>query len=617
MKVISVLWICLLGVQAEDVPGMHDQVDLLQTKLERKTGQEDEARASIEMYEQGEADALDVSLMQTQLLRNPKNLSEADRARHPPVALATSRRVSKRRVSAVDAISSLMMKDLYPLALEVMEAHYYKQTCARYIWTENFVQTAGKYLAVLGLSLLSVIIAVGLVTVTQPPAGEQQLTRSPSQEALQSVPLLPILMRFIGPCFVMTMINQTIVMPAAESKASDMDSDVAFSGLIIGAYGLGVVMSFPFFLYCAYRSYRLGMLMVGVTAIIGNLLYAFSSSPVAIIWARIFCGLEGGVVFMNQVIVQQLTQGDGLLKATALVILFPFIGLVLGPITSSVCQTFAPWAPPEVPPSLFMVSCALAYTIAVLAKFPDREQCFEQAYAAGLKRPNDEPDETQVLRGTKVAKDDKKDTLEVDRHTECCSQLSVLLLSSVNLSRMVQRLFWEAAALHLLAINYGLGIKKAGVLLTTALLGMLCLPLIVVPLKRRAGTVGGLRVMDLIELTGMLIMFRITALGMDRIAYFVVGSMLFYIGNMGQFGFLVPVRQELAIKSKWLLSIEGGAFAYSLFQSFGIFLGPVAARDIQQECDAQNIIPAFLLATWFMNFVCKEVSMHVLVKKKM
>mmetsp|Transcript_90152 Transcript_90152/g.156231 ORF Transcript_90152/g.156231 Transcript_90152/m.156231 type:complete len:100 (-) Transcript_90152:117-416(-) len=94
-----------------------------------------------------------------------------------------------------------------------------------------------------------------------------------------------------------------------------------------------------------------------------------------------------------------------------------------------------------------------------------------------------------------------------------------------------------------------------------------------------------------------------------------LGSTLFYVGNMGQFNFLVPLRQELAVPHIWTLSIEGGAFIYSLFQSFGTFLGPVAARDIQSKCDSQNIIPAFLLITWLMNLVCKEISVHLLIRK--
>jgi len=404
-------------------------------------------------------------------------------------------------------------------------------------------------------------------------------------------------------------------MPASESKSEGIGQSIAFSGLLIGSYGLGVVISFPFFLYCAYNSYKLGMLFVGVASILGNVVYALGESPKVIILTRIVCGLEGGVIFMNAVMVQQLTQGDGLLKATAQVIMFPFVGLMLGPITASICQSLAPSARKEVPPSIFMAACGLVFTLAVLAYFPYREQCFAQAYAAGLEASTSNMEGIHETSPHDEVKGKMVKGTDISRYSRRRSTLSVVLLSAVNLSRMVQRLFWEAAALHLLSTNYGLGIEKSGVLLTASLLGLLCLPCVVLPLKRNTGTVGGLRIMDVIEIVGILAMFRIPQFGLDQLVFFMVGSMLFYIGNMGQFSFLVPLRQEHAIAPIWVLSIEGGCFAYSLCQSFGTFLGPVAARDIQETCDGQNIIPAFLLITWCMNWLCKEISVDLLLKR--
>jgi len=230
--------------------------------------------------------------------------------------------------------------------------------------------------------------------------------------------------------------------------------------------------------------------------------------------------------------------------------------------------------------------------------------------------PRCEPPVVLACASTKLeqhGKDQKVKEKETNHYRQCCSLLSVVLLSSVNLSRMVQRLFWETAALHLLMANYDLGMERAGALLTSSLLGLIALPFIVLPLKHKIGAVGGLRIMDLIEVVGILLQFRVWHL--DHLCIFMLGSTLFYVGNMGQFNFLVPLRQELAVPHIWTLSIEGGAFIYSLFQSFGTFLGPVAARDIQSKCDSQNIIPAFLLITWLMNLVCKEISVHLLIRK--
>jgi len=636
------------------------------------------ASGNLAFSDEQEADcsALSVSLLQTQV--------QLDHIQQ--IALGDETQVHVNSTSLADRIDLVVYGSSAP----------YSQSCSNLV-RSPVPYTCSKYLTVLGASALFVVIGVFIVLRSQSAGGEQQLAKANPSEPLPSVALSPILLRFMGSVYVMVMVNQTIVMPASESKSEQVGQSVAFSGLLIGAYGLGVVLSFPFFLYCAYHSYKLGMLFVGVASVIGNIVYALVQSPNVVILTRIICGLEGGVIFMNQVIVQQLTQGDGLLKATAQVIMFPFVGLILGPVLSSMCQNFAPYAPPEVPPSVFMATCGAIFTVAVIALFPSREQCHAQARAAGLLEPGSqaraagrlsppssqaraadplspgpqtslkqstsEPlfraldsetdaSTSQTLMGIKQDGEQQKEaspnmksasallaeeaavkpksakevaalltmenatTRESLHHQYCCSLLSVVLLSAVNLSRMVQRLFWETSTLHLLISNYALGMGRAGALLTSSLFGLLALPLIVLPLKRNFGAVGGLRIMDLIEVVGILLQFRSASLHLDRLYTFMLGSALFYIGNMGQFNFLVPLRQELAVPHIWTLSIEGGVFIYSLFQSFGTFLGPVAARDIQSKCDGQNIIPAFLLITWFMNLLCKEISVDLLIRKK-
>lgn len=496
----------------------------------------------------------------------------------------------------------------------------YHQTCTNPL-SYNVKYTFSKYLSVIGVATISVFIAVCIALWSHKPGGEQQLLGASGDNKLQSVALSPLLVRFIGAAFVMVMINQTIVMPASESKSKGVGQSLAFSGYLIGAYGLGVVMSFPFFLHCSYNSYKLGMVFVGLACFTGNALYAVGKSPATLIVTRIICGLEGGVVFMNQVIVQRLCQGDGVVKATAQVILFPFVGLILGPVLSSMCQNYAPRAPAEVPPSVFMASIGVLFTLAVIVFFPSNQQCYDEAKAAGLQVSHSAPPSTpsgapDILCTTpsRHTQDQKGKEKEMTRSEESCSLLSIVLLSAVNLSRMVQRLFWETATLHLLMNNYHLGMGRAGSLLTSSLVGLMALPYIVVPLKRKIGIVGGLRCMDIIELVGILIQFRVGHL--HHLCAYMLGSTLFYIGNMGQFNFLVPLRQQLAVPYIWSLSIEGGVFIYSLFQSLGTFLGPVAARGIQSECDSQNLIPTFLLVTWFMNFVCKEISVGLLVGKR-
>merc|ERR1719482_807518 len=90
-----------------------------------------------------------------------------------------------------------------------------------------------------------------------------------------------------------------MIMPQSETVTAETGGDVAFSGLVVGAYGCGVLFSMPLFVHLAARTYRGGMLLVAAIGVLANSAYALAASGVllgrwGLVLSRACCGVEGG-----------------------------------------------------------------------------------------------------------------------------------------------------------------------------------------------------------------------------------------------------------------------------------------------------------------------------------
>merc|ERR1719408_738134 len=104
-------------------------------------------------------------------------------------------------------------------------------------------------------------------------------------------------------------------MPASAKVAADSGGSVAFSGLVIGIYSVGAIVSLPLMLWYAKNSFRGGMLSMAFTGLLGNALYASASfldsstELSALLLSRVICGLEGGTICLFHIALLSTSRG--------------------------------------------------------------------------------------------------------------------------------------------------------------------------------------------------------------------------------------------------------------------------------------------------------------------
>eukprot|EP00408_Alexandrium_pacificum_P021983 CAMPEP_0171185318 /NCGR_PEP_ID=MMETSP0790-20130122/16240_1 /TAXON_ID=2925 /ORGANISM="Alexandrium catenella, Strain OF101" /LENGTH=588 /DNA_ID=CAMNT_0011650337 /DNA_START=107 /DNA_END=1873 /DNA_ORIENTATION=- len=399
-------------------------------------------------------------------------------------------------------------------------------------------------------------------------------------------------------------LNFTIVLPSSEHIMLKAGGSTFLSGVAIGAYALGSIISLPFIMHCSRHSYRTGVLFIAAVALVGNIAYAAMGSIggsigiVGMITARLACGLEGGIMVMFAIVLTHLSSGKATARAMAKLVMSSSLGLVLGPAASSLSQYCFPGYQAEIPPAAFMAACAAAYGALAFCWFPSQSECFD---AVGL---------SDYRVATMGSSSETYTDLEVKRGWAYLGVLSVAYVC-----RMFQRVCWEAGVLVLLVQDYGLTTKQAG--LVMALPVMASLPLVLASdLLGSFGTVNATRILTLWELLGIVLMVRLVPASTQGLVLLLVGSAIFYGTNWMTIVPLAPLRARFALKGHWALNVETSSAISWAFAFLGQFYGPLVSRALLNVCLSQNLLASCFTVVWVSVFVATEVGLNTLLSRE-
>lgn len=145
-------------------------------------------------------------------------------------------------------------------------------------------------------------------------------------------------------------------------------SVLGFSGLIIGAYALGRVISLPLLAYLTKKDEltRLPYLAMATFGIIGNALYISARAPWQLVVARAIKGMAGSIDYANKFYMSSLYHGSDRLQVFILAESATMAGLSTGPLVSSLL-TFLPSSPMV---CVFSICANIVLLTAITLYFP-------------------------------------------------------------------------------------------------------------------------------------------------------------------------------------------------------------------------------------------------------
>jgi len=429
----------------------------------------------------------------------------------------------------------------------------------------------------------------------------KQVPASPqSQQRPQLVPTVVMWFSAVGS--LIQNMNFAIALPASNDTMVRVGGSTFMSGLCIGAYALGALLSMPFVVYFSRHWYKGSILFMAWVSVLGNALYAAMGTQsgtvgiVGLILARAVCGLEGGVMIVFAKAAMQLSTGMGTVNAIANITICGYLGLTLGPALSSLSQLAFPGLPLEVPPAAVMATCAGVYGLLALLLFPGQSECFELAGQRN-HRPGPDPTALAVYPTTRLQ----------------ASWLYVVLYSVVMVARFILQVSWEAGILLVLEKEYGFSVKVEAFLIFIPVLSSLPLVCCAGSLQK-LGAAGAMRMISLVELAGILLMVRAGEPSPVSTSILLMGSSLFYGANWISCMPLATLGSRFALPGHPVLNAEN-VTSITWFLSFlGYLYGPVVSRSILSVCMHQNLLAVLLFCGWLGCFLAVELGLPSLLQ---
>jgi len=426
----------------------------------------------------------------------------------------------------------------------------------------------------------------------------QQLAGS-HQAQDKHVPPLNLLFANLG--LLLYAINFAIILPGSEATMIKAGGTTFHSGLVIGSYALGSIISLPLMLHFSRHSYRSASVFMSVVSVLGNLAFGIAGSThnsaalYILILARVFCGLEGGinVVFSNMVL--RMSSGAGTVEAMSVLTLMASLGLAVGPGLASLSSLCFPHATPELPPAMLMTLCFGLYGLFTCHFFPDQNACM-------------------LLEDVPPSVFDNipKDNVEYSSLQLRTSWLSLGVGSILSAGRGFQRVCWEAGALLVLEKQFGMTTKTAGSLVMMPLLACVLVAKFVGPWVGLLGPVRFIRVVSAFEFVGMALMFYMPIGPTLALIIFLCGSSIFYASNYVVFIPCYTLRAKFALQSHSVLNLEMSTVVHCVVGFVGMFYGPVVSRAVLGACLHQNLLAIIHLIAWFGLTVVIEIAIPLL-----
>eukprot|EP00927_Polykrikos_kofoidii_P084235 TRINITY_DN8825_c0_g1_i1.p1 TRINITY_DN8825_c0_g1~~TRINITY_DN8825_c0_g1_i1.p1 ORF type:complete len:595 (-),score=96.36 TRINITY_DN8825_c0_g1_i1:84-1868(-) len=403
-------------------------------------------------------------------------------------------------------------------------------------------------------------------------------------------------------CYTSTILaymNFTVCMPHSASATSEAGGNLLMSGVVIGAYGIGGIISLPLYVRLATYSYRAGFILQAILMFIGNTWYMVGLVNDWSIWsltlARGMCGMEAGADFICCVAIATCTPQRFRTRSNAYYNAAISLGLVLGPLIASVSSQFITPVLPmkaETVPILVTIILGLIFFGAVLLVMPDQRRLFEMAGLpeGGKARPEPTSPGDAALANTAVNR-------QAEKAYYSAAWLALWGHLAVTVIRFTQRVAWEASALWVIAVEYGHGVVFSGYAVSACVWTAGASGITVGWLSLRYNNLLIMKIMDVFEFIGIILMFRIGPPSHVQLFVYVFGSAIFYGANYIQAAPFSSERSRWCISNHWILSLEMGQAIVTVVKFGGMIAGPIISRSVLQVCPQQNssILFCFLI----------------------
>jgi len=336
-----------------------------------------------------------------------------------------------------------------------------------------------------------------------------------------------------------------------EPKFGDSTSQqtLAFSGLVIGAYAIGRVLSLPIYIWQTRREavIRRPYLIMTVFSFTGNLLYLRATSPWHLVAARAVKGMAASIDYPNKMAMSGLFEGSERSQAFMLAESATMAGLAMGPLVASILACI-PLMEASSLICVFSICANLLLLLCILSLFPVSIPIATASSEAPLNYSS-EPisrylgasDDTARLRSRASG---------------------VLAVIAIGFLRNLTRLGFEAGFCSVMMAQFGFGFIPAGFLLTAVVatgapVNIICR--VVGPRAARHDAQGKRTSLDDIQLLhatepmAFLACFWLVDAqwpGSFRILAFLIGSFLLYPLNTVSAGICSSLVTKLAVNQK-------------------------------------------------------------------
>jgi len=343
--------------------------------------------------------------------------------------------------------------------------------------------------------------------------------------------------------------NFTVVLPTSYEVAKRTSAGVAASGLIIGAHGLGFLIALPVFTFLSKRSCRKGYLLFSLLMVVGNILYCFCVADpetygiYSVLAVRTLTGLECGGTLLGWIVAYRANGTSTLPEVTAARIASGALGLMSGPLLSSVCHSMTGLSSvtQDVLPFALFAIAGVGFGISTYLRFPENDSIPGLLSGRSNSKPLGRPGEYLDV--------------VLDK-----SWLALGLDVTMTLLRVMQRVGWEAGALFIVAEEFALGNTVAGYLVPLCLCGLLVSQPIFVALNKRLAPHMIADTLHAAELIGLSFMLRLGGPPTtSSLVAFSFGSCLYYGANMSGAALYSPFRGKNALSNHPVLNLESSS----------------------------------------------------------
>lgn len=260
----------------------------------------------------------------------------------------------------------------------------------------------------------------------------------------------------------------TIVIPSSEQMVDSKELDLAFSGLVIGSFGIGSI--FGPCVYWYLRSFRSCFIMFSVLMLLGNLLYVVAlehvdqyfyphlNDELFLIVARIVKGMSAGGTFSIQLLIVYTTSTSVRSKYIGWRETAGMVGNALGLVLGGGAMILFPGHTGYLLPIVLMVILSIVLLILVYFLFPRDSQLMDDPnyfeFSVHILTPRANPQDDHDHHPPPAA----------SRETTHAKYAFLVLCTGIGFTRLFLRVGIEAGAVTVLEDDHGISPGKGGLI---------------------------------------------------------------------------------------------------------------------------------------------------------